>query len=299
MIKSTTLPCVFALSLVAALSSSCMQKPACQELGNCGGPVPIGTWVLQPGTESCTEDLYEPASDPRLIGGAEIPAARTPPIEPAVYDWCDLLVTSSGTSIQTHAANFYAESAPVGRASIRIDANGHWAAGITRTGTYVLDFPTICMREFGAMDGRSIDPMATPPGPPGTVCQQLQVTLRASGLGNGAYPNTTCQQNPADLGGCLCAFDVTATGGPSGYYSQINSNTLQFLPGTNFPENVTYCNEDTTLELTGADGEYLFGTKGLRTLRLAKFVPNCTDGSRGDGEDGVDCGGGCPNACPP
>ncbi len=299
MIK-TTLSCVSGLALVlaAALTSGCSQKPACEELGSCGGPLPIGSWTLKPGFGSCSEDLYDPAADTRLIGGAEVPAARTPPIEPAVYDWCDSLVTSSGTSIQTHAANFYAESAPVGAATIRIDPNGHWAAGITNTGTYVLDFPAICMREFGAMDGRSVDPSADPPGPPGDVCKQLQVPLAASGKGNGADSNTTCQVNPADLGGCLCAFDVSATGGPSGYYSQTSSNTIQFLPGTNFPLDVTYCNLGDSLELTGTDGEYLFGIKGLRTMHLAKVVPNCADGAAGPGEDGIDCGGSCPNACP-
>ena len=301
MTNSTTFPTVLAVcGLVATLGSGCKQATTCAALGDCGGPVPVGDWTLttDPGRGSCIEDLYIPPSDPRLVGGAPVPAARIPPPEPAVYDWCDLLITNSGTSIQTHAANFYSESAPVGFATVRIHDNGTWSAGITRTGTYVLDFPTICMREFGAMNDRPIDPMDMN-GPKGNVCEQLQVPLRDSGKGNGSYQNTTCLVNPSDPGGCLCYFDVQETGGPSGNFNHVEgTNTIVFLPSSSFPQTVTYCNKGDTLQLTGTDGEYLFGTAGLRTLDLAKIVANCTDGKQGPGEDGVDCGGQCPTACP-
>jgi hypothetical protein len=96
----------------------------------------------------------------------------------------------------------------------------------------------------------------------------------------------------------VCFFDDQETGGPSGYYQQLDSSTLMFLSDKGFPNRVTYCNKGTSLELTGKDGEYLFGVKGLRTLDLAKTIANCTDGMPGPGEDGVDCGGQCPNPCP-
>ncbi len=294
-------------ALAAALTAvGCHQATNCSALGDCGGAVPVGTWTLTqplldasgrqiaPAHGSCIEDLFIPVSDPRLSGG-DIPAARTPPPEPALFDWCDGLLTSSG-KIDNRDAIFYTESAPVGFASIRLDPTGVWSSGITRTGTFVLDFPALCMREFGAMDGKSIDPMATPPGPPGNVCEQLQVAQRLAGSGTGAYQNTTCKPNPADPGGCLCAFDDQETGGPSGYYSQLDSNTIMFLSDKGFPNRVTYCNQGgTSLELTGKDGEYLFGIKGLRTLDLA--VANCDDGIKGPYEEGVDCGGQCAQVC--
>jgi hypothetical protein len=308
MTKSTPFSIGLAVcGLVSALTSGCQQQVHCPVLKDCGGPVPVGTWTLTPQVVdaagnviapihgSCIEDLYVPVSDPRLVGGGDVPAARTPPPEPALYDWCDGLLTSSGTKIDNRDAVFYTESAPVGVASIRLDATGAWSSGITRTGTFLLDFPALCMREFGAMDGRSIDPMAMPPGPPGDVCAQLQVAQRAAGMGTGAYQNTTCKDNPADPGGCLCEFEDQETGGPSGYYQRLDNNTLMFLSDKGFPNRVTYCNEGTSLELTGQDGEYLFGIKGLRTLDLA--VANCTDGIKGPYEQGVDCGGQCAQVC--
>jgi hypothetical protein len=262
--------CVVGLFGLFALSmTGCKQEPLCPELGSCGGALPIGDWVLAPGHGSCSEDLYLPATDTRLVMG-DLPPGRTPPPEPALFDWCLLLVTGPGDSIQVKPPRFYYESGPIGAASIRYEANGHFAAGITRTGTYTLDFPAFCMRAFGAMDGKVADPVNDPNGPPVGVCKQLEVPLRASGLGEGSYRNTTCYPNPADPAGCLCDFDVTETGGPSGSYQLLDGNTIVHLPATNFPQKVTYCNKGNTLELTGANGDYLFGTRGLRTLDLVR-----------------------------
>jgi hypothetical protein len=33
---------------------------------------------------------------------------------------------------------------------------------------------------------------------------------------------------------------------------------------------VTFCNQGDGLELTGADGDYLFGLRGLRTMSLTR-----------------------------
>jgi hypothetical protein len=254
--------------LFAALATGCKQDPLCPALDSCGGAVPIGDWVLSPGHGSCSEDLYVPATDTRLVMG-DLPAARTPPPEPALFDWCLLLVTGPGDSIQVKPPRFYYESGPVGAASVRYDDKKHFAAGITRTGTYTLDFPGYCMRAFGAMD-KPADPVNDPNGPMVNVCKQLEVPLAASGAGEGSYRNTTCDPNPADPAGCLCTFLVAETGGPSGAYSQLNGNTLLQLPGTNFPQKVTFCNKGDSLQLTGTDGEYLFDIRGLRTMDLVR-----------------------------
>src|SRR5882724_7178799 len=116
MIKSTPLtPFLAVCGLVAALTSGCKQAVHCSELGACGGPVPLGTWTLTPPVGaapahgSCIEDLYVPISDPRLVNGGDVPAARTPLPEPALYDWCDALVTSGGTAISTRDSIPYRE----------------------------------------------------------------------------------------------------------------------------------------------------------------------------------------------
>lgn len=281
-----------ACALIAGLAGGCKQSVLCEELGDCGGNAPIGDWLLSPGHPSCSEDLYIPPTDTRLVMGDQV-VARTPTPEPALFDWCLLLVTHAD-NILTKPPRFYYESGPIGAATVHYGADGRYSAGLTRTGTYTLDFPTMCMRAFGAKDITDATGAVIP------VCKQLEEPLRASGIGEGSYPNTTCIPNKDDPGGCLCAFDVTETGGSAGTYQVLeDGKTIMHLPGNNFPMKATFCNKGGSLELTGADGDYLFGQRGLRTLDLAPFVANCTDGVQGAGEDGVDCGGACPTACAP
>lgn len=304
MARTSTTPttCWLALcGLFAALTGGCKQEPLCAELGACGGLNPIGTWQLSVGHPSCSEDLYIPPTDPRLLGG-EVVSARQPVIEPAFFDWCYLLVTNGGEKIQARPPRFYYESGPIGWASITYDENWHYTVGVSRTGTYVLDFPAMCMREFGATDGRpALDAAGMPVGAPTDVCKQLEVPLGDSGIGEGSYPNVLCIKNPADELGCLCQFDVTETGGGSGTYSILDDHTLMHLPFNNFPQKTTFCNTGNSLELTGSDGEYLFGQRGLRTMSLGKAVAvadPCINGLQDTTEAGIDCGGTCPNACP-
>jgi hypothetical protein len=257
--------------LFGALASGCAQKPLCPELSDCGGPDPIGSWVLAPGYPSCTEDLYLPPTDKRLTA-ATMPAAGHAPPEPAVYDWCDLLIASGGSPMrQLHQPGFFYESGQIGVAEVRIMMDGTYTTNITRTGTFVLDFPEICVRMFGATDNMPINP-TDPASPVGNVCKQLEPPIGESGLGEGSYRNTRCEPNPDEPGGCVCQFDVTETGGPGGFWQRLNTNRLLFIPQTNFPGEVTFCNRGTSLELTAADGDYLFGQKGLRTFNLKQVV---------------------------
>jgi len=304
-LKTTLRPALARLALLLApvLTVGCKQELLCKPLGDCGGPAPISRldsatiaqrqqeWVLIPGHPSCTEDLYVPANDTRL-GQAPPVAGGTPYPEPALFDWCILLVTGpnpgpSDHGIQLKPPRFYYESGPIGATSIKYDETGHFSAGITRTGTFTLDFPEFCVRAFGALDNRPPDPEADPTDPhsqPADVCKQLEVPVRASGLGEGSYRNTTCEREdpgaPPGTGGCICRFDVTETGGPSGFYG-IDGNTIVHIPGTNFPLRATYCAGDDTLQLTGADDTYLFDQRGVRTfdlVRSCKTDAECASG---------------------
>lgn len=260
------------VGLCAALSG-CAQDVKCDELGSCGGVTPVGDWRLGVAHPSCSEDLYLPATDTRLLGG-EITPARQPTIEPALFDWCVLLLTGSGdgSDVQLKPPRFYYDSAEIGSSSISyVPTNpafpdeGLYTASITKTGHFVLDFPAACVRAFGATD--KPDLMIDPSGAPVPVCERLQATVGESGLGEGSYPNTDCYANPEDPFGCLCEFDVTETGGSAGSYHR-QGNTILHNPNGNFASRATFCNKGDRLELTGADGAFLFNVSGLRTMDL-------------------------------
>jgi hypothetical protein len=285
---------VTALGLGATLSG-CAQETNCEELDSCGGPMPTGEWRLGANHPSCSEDLYIPATDTRLLGG-EITPARQPTIEPALFDWCLLLLTGAadGDDVQVKPPRFYYESTVIGAAQITYTpgANpdfGNFTAAITKTGRFTLDFPAACVRAFGATDRPDL--AIDPSGANVPVCERLQVPLAESGIGEGSYPNADCYANldasdprltpeqaerqrqnvkngyPADPDGCLCEFDVTETGGPSGTYAR-QGNVILHNPSGNFASRATYCNKGDRLELTGADGAFLFNISGLRTMDL-------------------------------
>jgi hypothetical protein len=204
-----------------------------------------------------------------------------------LYDWCDLLVTNGGGMVATHPPQFSIDNAQIGAAWVSYDMAGNYAAGLTRTGTYTVEFPALCMREFGAR---------------GDVCNQLQTQL----VSTSAHKNLLCAANPTDPAGCVCQYDVSVQSGGSGTYQPVSANKLVHVLTTQFPQRVqtadfpqyaTYCNKGTALQLTGSDGEYLFDEPGLRTLDLVSTTINCADGMKGTGEDGVDCGLACPMDC--
>jgi hypothetical protein len=283
-----------ALASLAALAVGCKQTPLCAPLDACGGGRPVGikpgtdgNWVLAPGHPSCAEDLYIPASDPRLQMANPI-AAGAPYPEPAVYDWCVLLVTGpgAGSAIQVFTPRLYQESPDYGFVTLKFQDDGHFSSGITLTGTFLLELPAYCVRAFGASDK---DPGEPADAPPMGVCKRLEGPLYNAAINTGAYKNLTCDPNTdevrarfglggaADPQGCLCRYDINATGGPAGTYELLNANTIRDFPdavSSNFPQNSTFCLQGDRLQLTGADGAYLFDQKGLRTLDL---VRGCND----------------------
>jgi hypothetical protein len=316
MTRSLTKTMALSLTMLAfpLVGSGCFkQTPLCPALDSCGGGLPVGDWTLssaQPASASCSEDLYTPPADPRLVG-ADLPAARQPLPVPALYDWCDLLVTTpnipiasaadpmpmptTGNSIVARLPNFSFETFPIGAATIHYGPAGTYILSTTRTGRFGLDFPAYCMREFGALDSTRV--AGALPATTGNVCQKLQDALSA--IAPGTYRNIVCEAGPTDPDGCVCGFDVADRQVSSGTVG-VNPNAqgeMTHLPGNDFPEDVTYCVQGGQLELTGKDGEYLFDRVGLRTLDLVKVTVNCTDGVQGPGEDGVDCGPACPMLC--
>jgi hypothetical protein len=306
---------MLALPLMGAGAGCFQQKPLCPALDSCGGGLPVGDWILDSNmaatSASCSEELYTPPEDPRLIG-ADLPPARTPPPDPALYDWCDLLVTTPNmpsaalpkimttNSIVARTPNFGYTTFPIGAATIHYGANNQYALSTTRTGQFLLDFPAYCMREFGAVDTCTSNPcMKDPtalPATTGTVCDKLTDALNVLAPAN--YSNIVCQAGPDDPLGCVCRYNVAVRETSMGTVGidPNNPSDITHLPGTQFPQDATYCVQGNQLELTGTDGQYLFDRLGLRTLDLVKVTVDCTDGKQGPGEDGVDCGAACLDA---
>jgi hypothetical protein len=281
------------LATLATVTAGCKQPVMCEPLDDCGGAIPVGDWVLATGTSSCTEEIYVAPPDPRLIQ-ADIPVARLPPPEPALFDWCELLVTGPGDDIVTRAPPYlYTGVAPIGRVALHYEADGRYRLSTTRAGLYSIDYPWYCMRAFGGADKLAADGVTTI-----TVCEQLTKGLTAKVAKK--YKNISCVPNgidPPAQTGCICSFDLQEVQESVGFYGATSARKIQHLPGNNFPQVATYCAQGNRLQLTGTDGAYLFDRVGLRTLDLVQTAANCEDGMQGPGEDGLDCGPGCDIMC--
>jgi hypothetical protein len=290
--------CMALLGLALTVATGCTQSPKCDELGTCGGN-PTGDWLLSAGHPSCSESLYRPALDPRLVRGDQ-PPARIPLPDEAFYDWCDLLTFKTADSAMydaNHVPTFSSSDPQIGAAWVRygapVNGGGAYTVALTTTGTYVADYPPTCIRGFGAKD----DPVLGP------VCTQLQTYLTAKGT---AARNIACITSLEDPQACTCQFDISRVNSGSGTYA-IQGNTIVHAltarmdgsAAADFPASATYCAESGGLQLTGKDGAYLFNQAGLRTLDLGAATINCADGAQGPGEEGVDCGLACNMPCMP
>jgi hypothetical protein len=248
------------LAALAALAIGCKQPVLCPALGACGGGAPIGiqpntdgNWLLASGHPSCSEDLY-------LVAGP-----------------------GGAATIEVNSPRLYEGTAKYGFITLKFQPDGHFSSGITLTGTFILELPAQCVSAFGATAG-PLDP-TDPNSPVVDVCQRLSGPVHESAEGTGSYQNLQCDANTAQLraqlgldgaadpNGCLCRYDLDETAGPAGTYQLLNQNTIIDYPdavNSNYPQESTFCLQGDDLQLTGADGAYLFDQKGLRTLDLVR-----------------------------
>lgn len=294
MIESKTSRLAALGALALALNTGCTQTPNCSELGTCGGN-PAGDWLLSAGHPSCSESLYRPPPDDRLVKGDQ-PAARLPLPDEAFYDWCDLLTFKTADSTMydaNHVPRFSSTDLQIGAAWLHYDAMASmYTAALTTTGTYIADYPPTCVRGFGAKDDAML----------GSVCTQLQTYLADKGT---AAKNIACVTSVEDPLACTCKFDISRVSGGSGLYV-VQGNTIVHAlttrtdgtQGADFPAYATFCAQNGSLQLTGKDGAYLFNQPGLRTLDLGTATIDCKDMMQGPGEEGVDCGVVCGTPCP-
>ena len=191
------------------------------------------------------------------------------------------MTSPDSSDIIAKLPNLFAESPEIGAATLHYDTpKSSFVLSTTRTGTFSAEFPPFCMHAFGATDD---------------VCGKLQTSLRARAAAR--YRNIACGGSAIDPAGCACTFDLSDRIESRGTFLPPAGATITHLPGNNFPEKVRYCLRGDTLELTGADGAYLFDRLGLRTLSLQMTTVDCANNQRDLGEDGVDCGPACPILC--
>lgn len=132
-------------------------------------------------------------------------------------------------------------------------------------------------------------------------CQVLGREIAAAIAAESTTTHLRCFED--GVGGCLCDYDLFLFSSFVGTWTT-DGSVMTFVDGSQAPTDpwsADYCASGDTLELTGHDGQSLFGSwLGIRSLTFRRA--SCSDGVQSQGEEQVDCGGDCapcaaPSAC--
>ena len=275
---------VFGLTAMLFVSTfGCSQGPVCRELAACGGD-PVEKWAGLPRGEEtpgtyCQEAMHTPPIESHLRDQL-LPVARQRPPEKTTADWCSELTVTGDMKEPVKKHNYWWEDLPYIPAFLEYMPDGTYRANMTRKGFVDRWFSQVCMRKYGYAGD----------------CKQFQGDLERSNQGAGEYNTFNCSENPK-RGGCDCNFEIFEVNTLAGSYSRDGNTITHFpiAPNAHFSQ-ASYCVNGDKLQISGMNNSFLWDRPGLRTLEMTRM--NCNDGIAGPGELGVDCGLGCPNACP-
>ncbi|HVZ75054.1 MAG TPA: hypothetical protein VHJ20_21880 [Polyangia bacterium] len=235
----------------------------------------------------CQDQLQTPPVPETLLRQPPVTATTRPP-DNVTADWCSNIVFKPTGEI----ARFVVWAPPiplkVGAFTLSADSatqlnTGHYRMQITYLQTRDLEFTESCLTAQGVR----------------LSCPALGRRLGEFLAAEANIYSVRCF-DPADpsQGGCDCQYDVSFIGGPSGrWFSDKGSTSITLFDDFYNPASVAdYCVKgDGSIDLTGHDTTALFNQTSYRTMHL---VPaSCHDGVQNIGEDGVDCGAVCGNAC--
>jgi hypothetical protein len=285
------------LALLGSLLGGCHTKPYCEELGRCGGNfmkngkpnvegVLTTEWVAK-AEETCTDQVQPPVN---IVQLSQQPSrtAGSKPTGNATYDWCQNLEQFGDGTLEVTTIF---PTIPASNATVEFAADGTYHAHFLNYQPLQMQFSAACRASQGINQ----------------TCPAMGRAIREATAAESNVTNMRCYDDGE--GGCLCDYELKLFTSLPGNWEASPDGILTFYDQSeapNPPAPVDFCMRgDTTLELTGHNGQQLFNRPALRTLVMHPV--SCTDGVQDQGEDGVDCSnppeegkapGPCPNPCP-
>jgi hypothetical protein len=284
----------------------CSTEPFCEEHSKCGGDFTVGKqdmgtgvpsveWVAN-ATDACIDQVPNPPEPPSLAYIPPRPAGIRA-FEPSTIDWCAGLVINAMGEVTAFNDGWYETlvkydgwfpSIPLYTAQLTIYENNQYSVALTQLVSQHTELTQTCLIAQGIV----------------MTCSALNERLgefvadrlsSINGLTATVYDNVCTDDGK---GGCNCDYNVSLTSGQKGPWSTESGRIAFFDAEAAPPGRADYCMSGASLQLTGTKGTDLFNRGSLKTLTLRP--PSCNDGvqSLTLGEEGPDCGGSCPEACP-
>lgn len=322
----------FVLLLSGGALTGCTTPTHCESLGKCGGDflakkadlgagAPAQEWVAV-STDACTDNVPSPPDPPQL---ALIPPrpAGVRAVEPSTVDWCAGLALSSDGNIKYFDDGWYEAlkkyngwfpSVPLYTGQLELTMTQ--SSGATAGGPYSLTTVQLASQHFelpsNCLVAQGVLLADTAAGECQALGQKLEafVTKRLEAL-KFLTADVYTAKDPADPSkvldvcralsnkDCVCDYNVALTVTTTGPWSSVSSSgKISFFDSTAAPPaDADYCASGDQLSLSGTKQLDLFNRNSLKTLTL--HAPSCTDRvqSKTLGEEGIDCGGQCPNPC--
>jgi hypothetical protein len=219
-------------------------------------------------------------------------------VERTLPDWCSSIVLASDGSVKEYDG-FYTmlqqnegwfPAVPIAAGSLTLSANGRYQVKLTQRLAQRAELSASCLSAQGA----ALTCAAFATNLQTFIATQLDSFVKDPNYHafTAGVSNVACAGAPT--GGCVCDYDLTISGGPSGRYSRAGS-TLTFFDDQFKPPSLSdYCASGNSLDISSQEQTRLFNKADLRNTTWTK--PSCQDGVRSLslGETGVDCGGSCP-----
>jgi hypothetical protein len=223
--------------------------------------------------------MHSPPIESHLRGQL-LPNARQRLPEENTADWCSELIVTGDREEPLKRNNYWWEDLPYVSGYVEYKKDGSYTASLTRKAFVDRWLSDTCLRKY-AFAG---------------TCKDFQAALEKANEGAGEYNTFNCVDN-VERRGCDCHFEIFQVNTIAGSY-RAEGNTITHFPSTPYAHfsKASMCVKGDTLQLSGLYNSFLFDRPGLRTIEMVRM--NCNDGKPGPGELGVDCGLGCPNACP-
>lgn len=274
--------CGPALTLMVSLAG-CSQGPVCKELKSCGGDL-VDKWAGVPvGQETpgayCQELTHTPPQEAHLRDQL-LPVARQRPPEKTAADWCSELTVTGDLMEPVKKNNYWWEDLPYIAGFLQYQPDGTYRANMTRKAFVDRWYSNTCLRKYGY----------------GGDCKKFQADLEHANQGAGEYNTFNCNENPT-RGGCDCNFEIFEVNTLLGTYT-VSGDRITHFPAspTARYSDASFCVTGDRMTISGVNNSFLWDRPSLRSIEVVRM--DCADGKMGPGELGVDCGLGCPNACP-